>query len=239
MPIRTFHYTYPSRGQILFRALLDTCYPRYCPVCSVRLGAEEEGICSECLLSLERYAEEVLQGFARLEGAFCPFDQLLAGYNFRKGGAMREVIHSIKFESNRALGLVMGRMLARHFALSSSDYDFIVPIVSHWRRAGRRGYHQAEILARGVSMVSGIPVATQALRRKSQSISQTDLGRQDRLQAMTGAFTLGRDKLPRGSRILLMDDVLTSGATLIAAADVLSEVTPSSLVALVLAVDEA
>ena len=86
-------------------------------------------------------------------------------------------------------------------------------------------------------MASGIPVATAALQRNGRH-SQIMLGREDRLRSMVGAFSLSRDVSAEGSRLLLVDDVLTTGATLVAAADTLALTAPESLTALVLAVDE-
>lgn len=86
-------------------------------------------------------------------------------------------------------------------------------------------------------MASGIPVATETLRRNGRH-SQTMLGREDRLRSMVGAFSLSHDVPAEGSRLLLIDDVLTTGATLVAAADTLALTAPESLTALVLAVDE-
>ena len=88
-----------------------------------------------------------------------------------------------------------------------------------------------------VQMPSGIPVATETLIRNGRH-SQTMLGREDRLRSMVGAFSLSRDVPAEGSRLLLVDDVLTTGATLVAAADTLALTAPDSLTALVLAVDE-
>lgn len=237
MAFHTYHYSPPRRWQTLFKAVLEVFYPQYCPVCAHLLSPEMEGICPECLLSLPLYHEELLHGAARLEGSVFPFDGLLAGYQFSRNNAVQEVVHSIKYGKNIALGIALGRTLARKFALSPERYDLLIPIAMHPKREALRGYNQAEVLARGMSMASGIPVATEALRRQGRH-TQTILGREARLQAMEGAFSLARDIPAEGSRLLLVDDVLTTGATLVAAAEALALTSPESLTALVLSVDQ-
>ena len=237
MSIRTYRYVPPRRWQTYLRACLEILYPQYCPVCHHLLAPEMEGICPDCLLSLPLYHDKLLHAADRLEGGAFPFDQLLAGYQFSRNNAVQEVVHSIKYQRNRALGITLGRVLAHRFALSPARYDLLIPIATHPKREALRGYNQAEAIARGVSMASGIPVATEALIRNGRH-SQTMQGREDRLRSMVGAFSLSRDVPAEGSRLLLVDDVLTTGATLVAAADTLALTAPESLTALVLAVDE-
>ncbi len=235
MSIRTYRYVPPRRWQTYLKACLEILYPQYCPVCHHLLAPEMERICPDCLLSLPLYHDKLLHAADRLEGGAFPFDQLLAGYQFSRNNAVQEVVHSIKY--HRALGITLGRVLAHRFALSPARYDLLIPIATHPKREALRGYNQAEAIARGVSMASGIPVATEALIRNGRH-SQTMLGREDRLRLMVGAFSLSRDVPAEGSRLLLVDDVLTTGATLVAAADTLALTAPESLTALVLAVDE-
>ena len=126
MSIRTYRYVPHRRWQTYLKACLEILYPQYCPVCHHLLAPEMEGICPDCLLSLPLYHDKLLHAADRLEGGAFPFDQLLAGYQFSRNNAVQEVVHSIKYQRNRALGITLGRVLAHRFALSPARYDLFL-----------------------------------------------------------------------------------------------------------------
>jgi ComF family protein len=143
-------------------------------------------------------------------------------FRFEKGSAYQALLHDLKYRGNRKAGLYLGRLLGqalKHTAFS--DCDLMVPVPLHRKRLKQRGYNQSEIIARGASEITGIPVASRLISRKRNMRSQTSMNRQERFENMATAFTLC-DYFPdlHGKKILLVDDIITTGATLEACSQV-------------------
>ena len=129
----------------------------------------------------------------------------------------KELLHQVKYGGDVALGRWLGEMLGRYMRDSYPSPEVIVPVPLHWRRKWRRGYNQAEVIARGLADgLGGRPVETGLLRRGKYAVSQTRMHVGNKWENVSGAFSLNPkadlDAL-RGRHILLVDDVLTTGAT--------------------------
>ena len=144
-------------------------------------------------------------------------------FRFEKGSAYQSLLHDLKYRGNRKVGLYLGRLLGHD--LKNSPYahcDLIVPVPLHGKRLRQRGYNQSEIIAKGVSEILHIPLETNLLIRKVHQSSQTFMGRYERFENVSGSFGISRKAIPmHGKKILLVDDVVTTGATLEACCQVL------------------
>jgi ComF family protein len=142
---------------------------------------------------------------------------------FEKGSAYQLLLHDLKYRGNRKTGVFLGRKLGielEHTLFSSAN--LIVPVPIHRKKMRERGYNQSEIIARGVSEVTGVPLETGLLERTTHSGSQTALGRYERYENVSGNFRIAADPPDvNGLSILLIDDVVTTGATLEACTEVL------------------
>lgn len=218
------------------RLLFDLFCPRICAVCGVPLNCHEQHFCLECFADIpltyfwnmeETAAERVFWGRCRIERVHSLFYYT---DNWRKA------VHQIKYGGNTSLGLYLGGMLGAKIASSGIciPIDYIVPVPLHWRKRYKRGYNQAEIVARGIgkAFLSGsrrasVPkILPNLLRRKSFTATQTAKDRINRWHNVSRAFEPNprcRTLPPAGSHILLVDDVLTTGATLEACASILVE----------------
>jgi len=148
-------------------------------------------------------------------------------------GTLRKLIHLFKYSGIRTLA----RPLAARLALAlprSQSFDLIVPMPLHWFRSWRRGFNQSALLAAELSRRTGIPVR-EAVRRKRATLSQAGLSNAQRRSNVKGAFALRRGMAVQGKRILLVDDVMTTGATATACAQVLKEAGAASVVLLTVA----
>lgn len=138
-------------------------------------------------------------------------------------GAAREMVHKLKFSDRLDLARGMGRMMAQAGAELARECDAVVPVPLHWTRAWQRRSNQAAELGRVVAAQTGLAFAPDLLLRRRRTRSQVGLTRPQRRDNLQGAFGLrgGADMALAGRRILLVDDVLTTGATCNAAARVL------------------
>jgi len=154
------------------------------------------------------------------------FQHGAALYNFIKSGSVQNAVHALKYGNRRDIGTVFGR----HFGekMSTSEHfdkpDLIIPIPLHYKRAQQRGYNQSEMFARGISDIIGTTVSTKHLVKTEELVSQTKMSREDRFMNVLNSFQLRKEKELTGKTILLVDDVLTTGATIEAACVVLSKI---------------
>ncbi len=137
-------------------------------------------------------------------------------------GAGARMIQRLKYEGQRYIARTLGRLMAD--AYNQNEWalpDLLVPVPLHPKRRRKRGYNQSDLLCRELSAILTAPYDEKALTRIRNTRTQTGLNREERLENMDGAFTLGKGFDPAGMRILLIDDVCTTGATLYECAKVL------------------
>ena len=137
---------------------------------------------------------------------------------------VREAVHAFKFGGKRALALPLGDLLAETRALLPIDaVDLLVPVPLHRRRERERGFNQSRLLARRVACAWGVPLRADVLARAAATLPQTDLGAAERRANVRGAFALRRPDAVAGRHVVLVDDIMTTGATAGACAALLQE----------------
>jgi ComF family protein len=208
------------------RAAVDLAFPALCLACDRRLPptAPTDGIplCPACQRRLPR--ADPAEVAARLDAL--PTGNVFGGsaalWVFDDGGAVQRLQHTLKYRDRPALGVALGRLLGRLVTEASGGmtYDAIVPVPLARVRRLERGYNQSAALAEGIASVlpGAAPVAEGLLVRARRTRSQTDLSRSRRWANVDGAFAAPDAEAVRGRRLLLVDDVLTTGATVTAAA---------------------
>ena len=210
------------------KAILQVLFPATCACCGDVLVSGERQICLNCLTDLDRShfgpitwntAEQMLSGRT-------PFVAATALYRFRQENTVRKAVHAMKFHSCTELCLLMGRQMG--LALIGSgrfdDVNLLVPVPLHWRRRLQRGYNQSELLCRGIAEVMPREVNTTALIRHRYTQQQSRQSGTQRVGNVEGAFRVRHPEALQGKHVLLVDDVLTTGATLAACCDALREV---------------
>ena len=205
--------------------LLDLFFPRLCPVCLRAMNRDERGLCTGCLHRLPRtgYHLDPLSPMAQLFLGKTPIERCAAFFLFTTPGDMRQLIHHIKYHGGKRCGLVLGEVFARELQPHRffDGIDTLVPVPLHPAKLHRRGYNQSEWIARGVAHATGIELCTRWLQHTRDSRSQTRKGIYDRWLDTHSAYDARLAPDLTGRHILLVDDVVTTGATLLACAQAL------------------
>lgn len=206
------------------RSLRDLFFPRRCIVCETLLSTEEKDLCFNC------FAEIPLTFFWGWEGnpAEVRMEKRLAIeratslFFYRNSGGYSHIVHNIKYGGRIALGREMGAMLGSYMNESGrfEGIDAIIPVPLHFTRKWKRGYNQAEVIARGIALKLGDKeVVCNLLRRTKRTKTQTKLSGQAKMSNVSNAFRINlkvaHDLEARGiCHLLIVDDVLTTGSTL-------------------------
>jgi len=237
-------------------ALLDLAMPRHCVVCRRPLGLRERFICLDCLVGFpfthhwDRSHNPMADKFNALiqhdldaapSGLHEPYAFAAALFFYNADSDFRHIPWHLKYEGGLAAGRLFARMLGERLAASPqfADVDIVIPVPLHWTRRWRRGYNQAEVIARELADVLGADLRTDILRRARRTRSQVRLPLAAKAANVRGAFSLRPQfrPLPAGSpekphnlrateHILLVDDTFTTGSTLNACRAVLRQAFP-------------
>ena len=203
--------------------LLDLISPRVCVVCGGRLTVTEETLCSKCYLHLPRtdFGSDLYENvMAKLFWGQIQIEKATALFYYEPHAETANILYELKYKNHPEIGEVMGRMMARELQKSGlfDDIDAIVPVPLARKREHERGYNQSLMLAKGVSEVTGLPIYNKVVRRTKFVGSQTHRGRWERNENVADVFELMDGESIRGKHLLLIDDVVTTGATIIACA---------------------
>lgn len=226
---------------------LDIALPTLCVAC--REPVDGEGVCAECWAKLS-FIEPPYCPRLGIPFVYDPGPELLsmeaianppayarARAAVRYDDVARSLVHALKYQDRTDLAPTMGRWMARAGRELLKEADVLIPVPLHWRRGWSRRYNQSGALARVIERHSGVRLASEALRRVRRTEQQIGLSRTQRASNVQGAFKVApeRNGDVAGRRVILIDDVLTSGATIDACARALLRAKAASVDVLVFA----
>lgn len=207
------------------REFIHLFYPRLCLLCERPLVQKEELLCTHCLAALphtylHEQRSELLYHKLR---AIIPIKQVLAYLLYQKAGSTQKLLRLIKYRNYPELACLLGRHFGSRLAADGMDkqFDCIVPVPLHSSRLRQRGFNQSEQFGRGLSESLQLPLVTDYLARIKASPTQTRKSRMERWINVADIFVVPEPEKVKGKRLLLVDDVVTTGATLEACAEAL------------------
>lgn len=204
--------------------LLNLVYPGICVACGDHIPAQHDFLCPSCLVHIPRtnfhfeednFVEQLFWGRVHVE-------QASSFMYFSKGSKYQGLIHHLKYHGLKEIGFMLGKMYGSE--LSSTPFsgaDMIIPVPLHPRKKRKRGFNQSEWIARGIGQSLDIPVRNSVLKRNQNTPTQTRKSRFERWQNVERAFVADNSESLENKKIILVDDVITTGATLEACANVL------------------
>ena len=207
----------------LLARLIDTLAPRSCTMCGGRLSITEEVMCACCNHQLPRtdYSKSAYDNkLVRLFWGRIPIEKGTAFFFYKAHSNTSRLIYQLKYGHHPEIGECLGRIVAAELAQEAffDEITAVVPVPLARQRERERGYNQSREIARGISAETGLPVLDKVIERISFHGSQTQKGRWERNENVEKAFRLLDASPLNNQHILLIDDVITSGATLVAAA---------------------
>lgn len=220
-------------------AVTDAVWPRCCAVCGSTLVADETGICTACISRLPRTGlhHDDFNDLHRRMGNHVALHKAIAWFWYYRGSPETAVIIDAKYHDRPALIRTAAQLYAAELMADgcnpASFADIVVPTPMHWFKRMRRGYNQTEWLARGLSVACGLPVV-RCLKATRPHKTQTRLNATERTRNLLASVTLSDPAAVSGRRVLLVDDIITTGATMRAALEALAQGNPASISVLAL-----
>ncbi len=210
----------------LINPLFDFFIPRFCLFCKIKLLPDEELICPDCkstinLASSERLSSEYQRKFVS--------DNLIedsaSAFVFEKDGVLQTLIHELKYEKKFRIGIFLGKISSHYFVdkINLWNCDYIIPVPLHPKKLAERGYNQSYFIAKGIGNNLRIKSLDKAMKRIKFTQTQTNLTLRERKKNVEGAFAVRKRFDPENKKVILVDDVITTGATISECAKVLKD----------------
>jgi ComF family protein len=215
--------------------LLDFLYPPICIACNTLLPDGRQKVCPDCWGAIPRVTTLhplYQQTYVKLCEAGMITD-LVSCFVFEKEGSFQHIAHALKYKEYKSLGIDLGVFIGKTMNEWDMGADILIPVPLHPIKHRERGYNQSEFIARGIASVVGRPLVLNAVRRSRYTQTQTKLNIEERRKNMDRAFELipATSQILEGKICLLIDDVITTGATTNACAQVIRSAGAAKIIA--------
>ena len=219
--------------------LTEALFPRVCPVCGDRLLPAEYFVCTACRFAVPMtgFCREASNPMTRRLEGLLPVERAAAFMWFVDGSRWQRLIHDFKYSGKWLYARRLGEWFGSEMADSGlwHDIDAVVPVPLHWRKRMSRGYNQSEYIADGIASALGTKVDRRSVVRRVNNPSQTRNSALERWENVDGIFGVRNPEALKGRHLLLVDDVFTTGATLVSCGSAIIEAVGSENVRLSLA----
>lgn len=201
----------------ILRDFVSLLFPKYCLACSNSLVGGEETLCTRCIVHLPKTNYDINDNPIkdRLSGRL-PIAYGVAFLKLKKGGAVQKMLHQLKYNHHPEIGVKLGKVFGQELKQNGlpEAIDLIIPVPLHPSRIRKRGYNQSAKFAEGLGYVLNIPWDESISVRKTRTKTQTNKSKMERWENVKDVFAITQSDQVSGKRILLVDDVITTGATL-------------------------
>ncbi len=208
-----------------FNGILNFVLPPVCVCCDSVLEAGQEFVCTDCISKLKQIERNYNIFQDRVHKVNFEGDAFSL-YWFVEGTEIQNILHALKYSRMKSIGKVFGRKIGEEIhARFPGNYDFTVPVPLHRSKLRERSYNQSDFICRGISEALSIKPLEKCLKRTRYTKTQTKLSITEREENVRGAFTLNEKyaETIKGKNIILVDDVITTGSTILECARVLRE----------------
>lgn len=195
---------------------LDFIMPRHCAACGELLSRGEQELCLNCLFAMPLIDDAHCAELEKIFWGIVPVDGAASYFYYRKGSPYNNLLHNLKYNNRPQIGLLLANNAAKEL-LPKGFFDgveLIIPLPLSRNKERSRGYNQCDYIAEGLSRVTGIPVCKGCVSRTKANETQTHKNREERWKNVEGIFSVSQPDAVSGKHVLLVDDVLTTGATI-------------------------
>ena len=214
-----------SITQEIIQGISHLFFPHICAGCGSDLPSEQQFLCTHCFHELPHTNFDRFPGnpVEKIFWGRVPVISATAHYFFSKRSALQQVMHQFKYQGNQKIGIYFGRLMGESICNSGrfNSINAVIPLPLHPSRQKKRGYNQAGILSEGIAEIMQLPVLHHAITRVLATETQTHKSRINRWQNIEGKFQLTGSENINNMHLLLVDDIITTGATLDACANTL------------------
>jgi ComF family protein len=213
--------------------LMHLFFPHTCAACGTDVLNEETALCLKCLhqLPVTNFHQHANNPVEKIFWGKLSITAATSYCHFTKHSLIQNVLHQAKYKNNQQAAVYMGRLLGNSLLQSHrfNTIDAVVPLPLFAARLKKRGYNQATLISQGIGLVTGKPIIDNAVTRLSATETQTHKNRVERWQNMQGRFMATNTFVLENKHILLVDDVVTTGATLEACGQEILKITGTQL----------
>jgi ComF family protein len=205
----------------------DLLYPDLCLACDTNKKMPADIWCASCAykVSIADYYQypnnKVMERFyGKIE-----LHRAMTLFNFAKGGYLQNLVHKLKYDNRPEIGIALGKLCGGLLATQADyDIDVVVPVPMHPEKEFKRGYNQATLFGKGIAEMLNCRLSTRDFIKTKATVTQTAKSRAERLENVKDVFYIANEAALSGKHILLVDDVITTGATLEACVDMLNKI---------------
>ncbi|MES2515648.1 MAG: phosphoribosyltransferase family protein [Bacteroidota bacterium] len=212
----------------MLQDFLSLIYPRNCVACGNSLFKHEEQVCNYCYVNLPKtnFHKQQRNPVDALFYGRTPLLLASSFYLFTKKGSIQKVLHAIKYKHNKELAVLVGKWYAEDLIYDPiiSKADYVIPVPLHAKKMKTRGYNQSEEFAKGLADGLRTALNTSVLTRKEFTETQTKKSKYERWENVEDVFELIAPETFKNKQVVLVDDVITTGATIEACCQLLQQI---------------
>lgn len=212
----------------LINDFMSLIYPRHCEACGNSLFKHEAYICNYCKLNLPKsnYHKNSHNELIQTFGGRIPLENALCYYVFEKSGKVQKLLHAIKYQNQKELAQFIGELYGQDLLNGKTleAVDVIIPIPLHYKKLKSRGFNQSEWFAKGIAKTLNKKLDVNSLERITETSTQTKKKKYQRWENVEGIFKVKESQALINQHVLIVDDVITTGATIEAAWEALKEI---------------